>query len=154
MVNGAYGRRIVKTAEMNKIDVTVLEYPENEAAKAEDVDRVLSEDPEITNVVLVHCETTSKIMNPIDEIGRVVRKHGKSYFVDAMSSFGATKIDWLVSSANKCIEGGPDFSFIICRRDALLAAFRETLLEMEVLDRWAVVCLKSLATPPREASIT
>ena len=62
----------------------------------------------------------------ITEVGRVVRRHGRSYIVDAMSSFGAipidfddSGIDYLISSPNKCFEGVPGFSFVICRRSAL-----------------------------------
>jgi 2-aminoethylphosphonate-pyruvate transaminase len=76
----------------------------------------------------VHCETTTGVLNPIDEVGAVARRHGRAYFVDAMSSFGAipidlpgSGIDYLVSSANKCLEGVPGFSFVVCRRAALLA---------------------------------
>ncbi len=93
-----------------------------------DVDRRLTDDQAITNVAVVHCETTTGIINPIEEIGRVVKQHEKVYFVDSMSAFGAVlfdfercEIDFLVSSANKCIEGVPGFSFAICRRDSLHA---------------------------------
>jgi 2-aminoethylphosphonate-pyruvate transaminase len=58
-------------------------------------------------------------------MGKVVRRHGRQFFVDAMSAFGGVEfdcrecgIDYLVSSANKCIEGMPGFSFIRCRREA------------------------------------
>src|SRR4029077_10036165 len=59
---------------------------------------------------------------------QVVKRHGRFYIVDAMSSFAAIPIDfaaagidYLISSANKCIEGVPGFSFVIARRAALLA---------------------------------
>ena len=129
IINGAYGDRIANIARVLKIETATLEYPTDVAPSAADVDRVLSEDQAITNVVVVHCETTSGIMNPIGQIGEVVGRHRKTYFVDSMSAFGAVpfdfekcKIDYLVSSANKCIEGVPGFSFVICRRASLLAA--------------------------------
>lgn len=128
IINGAYGDRIAKIARVLKIETATLEYSTNEAPSAADVDAMLAQDEAITNVVVVHCETTSGIMNPIEDIGAVVHRHGKSYFVDSMSAFGAVpfdfekcKIDFLVSSANKCIEGVPGFSFAICRRSSLLA---------------------------------
>ena len=129
IINGAYGDRVANIARVLKIETTTLEYPSNVAPSATDVERVLTEDKAITNVVVVHCETTSGIMNPIEQIGAVVARHRKTYFVDSMSAFGAVpfdfekcKIDFLVSSANKCIEGVPGFSFVICRRSSLLAA--------------------------------
>lgn len=128
IVNGAYGDRIVNIASLLKIDTATLEYPTNLVPVPADVDRMLSEDEAITNVVIVHCETTTGIINPIEQIGTVVKRHQKTYFVDSMSAFGAVVfdfekcgIDFLVSSANKCIEGVPGFSFAICQRDSLLA---------------------------------
>ena len=128
IVNGAYGDRIVNIASLLKIDTATLEYPTNLVPVPAGVDRMLSEDEAITNVVVVHCETTTGIINPIEQIGTVVKRHQKTYFVDSMSAFGAVVfdfekcgIDFLVSSANKCIEGVPGFSFAICQRDSLLA---------------------------------
>lgn len=126
IINGAYGVRIAKIAEVLKIDTALLEYPPNTLPVPSDVDRLLTEDQAITNVAVVHCETTTGIVNPIEEIGQIVKRHEKVYFVDAMSAFGAVPfdfekcgIDFLVSSANKCIEGVPGFSFAIFRRDLL-----------------------------------
>ena len=128
VINGSYGQRIAKIAEVLKIEVVTYCTPENETPDPSEIDRILTDDPDITNVAVVHCETTTGIMNPIEEIGEVVAKHGKSYFVDSMSAFGSVvfdfpscHIDYLVSSANKCIEGVPGFSFAICRREALEA---------------------------------
>lgn len=125
-INGSYGSRMQAIANAHGIDTTILSYKENELVSVDDVDRALAEDKSITGVAVVHCETTTGIMNPIEEIGKVVHKHGKTYFVDSMSAFGgvqfdfaACEIDFLVSSANKCIEGVPGFSFCIARRSAL-----------------------------------
>jgi len=121
IVNGAYGKRIAAIASALRIDTVTLRYAEN----------AMSDDGKITNVVVVHCETTTGMVNPIREIGEIVAKSGAKYFVDAMSSFGAVpidlaecKIDYLVSSANKCIEGVPGFSFILCRLDSLKETHR------------------------------
>ena len=91
--------------------------------------RLLAEDPAITHVAMVHSETTSGILNDIQSVGKVVKDAGRVFLVDAMSSFGGVDIpvadwgiDFLVSSANKCIQGVPGFSFILCRRDQLLAS--------------------------------
>jgi 2-aminoethylphosphonate-pyruvate transaminase len=84
------------------------------------------------------------MINPIEEIGQIVKNHRKVYFVDAMSSFGAVpfdfekcSIDFLVSSANKCIEGVPGFSFAIFRRDVLLASEGwARSLSLDLLMQW------------------
>ncbi len=126
--NGAYGKRMVTMLEYLGIAHEVLHYPENEAPRATDVAERLAEGG-FSDVAAVHCETTTGIFNDIAAIGAVCAEAGVRYFVDAMSSFGAVpidlaacKIDYLVSSANKCIEGVPGFGFCLVRRAALDAA--------------------------------
>jgi 2-aminoethylphosphonate-pyruvate transaminase len=126
IVNGAYGQRIVKICARHGIDTVVVSSVENEVPELEDVERALATSDQIEMVAVVHCETTAGIMNPIQEIGELVQRHGKRYFVDSMSAFGAVSfdfqachIDYLVSSANKCIEGVPGFGYALCRREAL-----------------------------------
>jgi len=130
IINGAYGKRLVKIASILKIDTVTLEYPENTTPDLREIENTLKTDKDITNVSVVHCETTTGIINPIREIGEFVVKSGAKYFVDAMSSFGAVpvnlaecNIDYLVSSANKCIEGMPGFSFVLCK----LSSLKETV---------------------------
>ena len=128
VVNGAYGERIAGIVKRHGIAVAVLRYAENETPRASDLDRELNADRSVTHVAVVHCETTTGILNRVDEIGAVVRKHERIYVLDSMSAFGgipfdmgAAEVDFLVSSANKCIEGVPGFSFVIGKRDRLLA---------------------------------
>lgn len=124
IVNGEYGRRIVKILQRHHIAVTVLESEENLQANLNDIEQTLSTDQDITHVAVVHCETTTGILNDINNIGKLAKKHHKTYFIDAMSSFGAVPVsesqfDYLVSSANKCLESVPGFSFIIANRENL-----------------------------------
>lgn len=126
VINGAYGKRIAQMAEVLGIDHVRLEFPEHETCDPAAVAAALRRAKNISQVVVVHCETTTGVINSIEEIGAAVRESGAHYFVDAMSSFGAipislpkAKIDYLVSSANKCIEGVPGFGFVLARREAL-----------------------------------
>ena len=121
--NGAYGRRIAEIAAILKIAFVEIRFKETEKIQAEALDELLADDSSITHVAAVHCETTTGILNGIEDIARVVNKHGKVFIVDAMSSFGGVpffldelKIDFMVSSANKCIQGVPGFGFIIARK--------------------------------------
>jgi 2-aminoethylphosphonate-pyruvate transaminase len=127
--NGAYGERIVQMLRQAKIDHVVTRTAEDTPIDAAPLESLLANDPAVTHVAIVHCETTTGLLNPIEAIGRVAKKHGKIYVVDAMSSFagmpidcGACQIDFLVSSSNKCIEGVPGFSFVFCRRAVLVAS--------------------------------
>lgn len=143
-INGAYGDRIEKMAQVHRIPTVAVRAAEDQTVDPAAVDRALKADPSITDVAIVHCETTSGIINPIEVVGKVARGHGKTYFVDSMSAFGAVpfdfraaEIDYLVSSANKCIEGVPGFSFAICRRAALEAtAGRARTLSLDLLAQW------------------
>jgi 2-aminoethylphosphonate-pyruvate transaminase len=126
--NGAYGERIVQMAQYMKMKHAVLRCAENCTPDPKALEDTLAHDDDIKHVVAVHCETTTGILNPVTDLARIVKRHGRSCIVDAMSSFGgipidvaAAAIDYLVSSANKCIEGVPGFSFVIARRAALLA---------------------------------
>jgi 2-aminoethylphosphonate-pyruvate transaminase len=128
IINGAYGQRIAAIARRHGIEVIAQACQENELPDVALVEQTLRTTPDIDMVVVVHCETTSGIINPIEDIGQLVAQHRASYFVDSMSAFGAVPfdfqqchIDFLVSSANKCIEGVPGFAFAICNREALLA---------------------------------
>src|SRR5690606_15599764 len=91
-----------------------------------------------------HCETTSGIFNPVDVLGKLVRKHSKIFIVDAMSSFGAVPlnmkdacIDYLVSSSNKCIEGVPGFSFaIVNTRHLETCKGNARSLSLDLYEQW------------------
>ncbi len=127
--NGAYGERIGQMLKHARIEHVLLRTPEDTPGDSAALDQCLAANPDVTHVAAVHCETTTGILNPIEALGRVARKHGKVFIVDAMSSFGGMPIDFegcgidfLVSSANKCAEGVPGFSFVFARRELLLAS--------------------------------
>jgi 2-aminoethylphosphonate-pyruvate transaminase len=128
LANGAYGERVVKMLQLARIDHVVLRSPENRPNDVAALDAQLRQDTAITHVAVVHCETTTGILNPLPEVSAVTRRHQRALVVDAMSSFGAYPIDleglgidYLVSSPNKCLEGVPGFSFVLCRRSNLEA---------------------------------
>jgi len=129
IINGAYGERISQIAAVHKIVQTRLVFEENEWPLVSQIEQELKSNSAITHVAVIHSETTTGIVNPIEEIGVLTKKYNKVLIVDAMSSFGAIPvnvrdigIDFLVSSSNKCIEGVPGFSYTIAKRDTLLKA--------------------------------
>jgi len=127
VINGAYGHRMVKICKTACIACTPLEFPEDSCPEIAAVSEALDADPAITHVAVVHCETTTGIVNPLRELGLMVHDKGRVFFVDAMSSFGAVpvhvancRIDYLVSSSNKCIEGVPGFAYAIARKEPFM----------------------------------
>ncbi len=126
LANGVYGSRIGQIAEALNIDTVIQDSGEIYPVDIERLDDTLAQDKAITHVAVVHCETTTGRLNPIEKIAPVVKKYGKTFFVDAMSSFGGITvdmekmdIDFLVSSANKCIQGVPGFGFILAKKAAI-----------------------------------
>ena len=124
--NGAYGARIAEIADYLNISHTVLDCGETRLPSVEVIDELLASDPSITHVAMVHCETTTGMLNPVEKVVKVVKRHKRIAIIDAMSSFGGVPmdiaelgIDYLISSANKCIQGVPGFGFVIAREELL-----------------------------------
>jgi 2-aminoethylphosphonate-pyruvate transaminase len=144
-VNGAYCERIAKICRIIGRKLTVHNYAEDAQVRPEDVDRLLAQEPGITHVALVHCETSTGILNPLHEIAAVVAARGRRLIVDAMSSFGALEIDArktpfdaVVAASGKCLEGVPGMGFVVIRREALeKAAGNAHSLAMDLHDQWA-----------------
>ena len=118
--NGAYSKRMVEMCDYHGIKYVVYEEDYAHVPDPAIVEDVLKSDGNITHISMVHSETTSGLLNNIAAIGELAKKYNKKFIVDAMSSFGGVDINvpelgitYLVSSANKCIQGVPGFSFII-----------------------------------------
>ena len=144
LVNGIYGERIVEIARRLGIETVVQDSVELRPPDLEELKRNLEGDPAITHVIVVHCETTTGILNPVEDIVALAKEAGKVCIVDAMSSFGGIEmdvgrmeVDFLVSSANKCIQGVPGFGFVIARRDELeKCEGRSRSLSLDLFDQW------------------
>ena len=145
--NGAYGKRMGVIAEYYHLNCNVMQFEETQSVDPLAIDAYLNEHPEVTHVSVVHCETTTGVLNPLDAIASIVKKHGKVLIVDAMSSFGGVPIDmaklgidFMISSANKCIQGVPGFGFVLARR-ALLEQCKGIArsLSLDLYDQWDVM---------------
>ena len=145
LMNGAYGQRIAKTLDYIGRAHTDIDKGDYLPPRADEVTAALAADPAITHVVLVHCETSSGILNPVEEISRATYAAGRKLLIDSMSAFGAVDIDpakvrfeAIVSSANKCIEGVPGFGFILVRRGELEASKGNAhSLSLDLFDQWS-----------------
>lgn len=126
LINGAYGERIFTMAQKMGREVAAIRSSETAPISAEGLRQYLNTCPEVEFVVLVHCETTTGVINPLEEVAKVVSEAGRSLVVDAMSSFGGVEIDLnqcpvdvLIASSNKCLEGVPGLGFVIAKLDLL-----------------------------------
>lgn len=144
LVNGSYGRRIVRIAEIIGRDCAVYETEEDTPPDVAHLDGLLKADSAVTHVMAVHCETTSGILNPLSDIAATVAANGRALLIDAMSSFGAlpldvgdTPCDAIVASANKCLEGVPGLGVVLAARNALdAAAGNAHSLSLDLHDQW------------------
>ena len=143
--NGAYGERAAKMCGYHKIPCIHVTQEYNRTPAPGKAEEALKSHPEITHVMMIHSETTSGILNDIKTIGELAHTYGKTFIVDAMSRFAGVDIpmkDWkigfLISSANKCIQGVPGFSFIIADRSLLMETKgRARSLCLDLYDQWA-----------------
>ena len=129
LVNGEYGRRMATICNYQRRAFTTLETTESVPADPAALDEALTADPEVTHVAVVYCETTTGLLNPLRDVAVVTEAHHRSLIVDAMSAFGVLplnlaelRVQAVVGSANKCLEGPPGFAFSIIRTDALRAS--------------------------------
>ncbi|MBS7009611.1 2-aminoethylphosphonate--pyruvate transaminase [Anaerostipes sp.] len=144
IANGAYGERMENIAAHAKIPYKIYREDYRTIPSAAAVEKILSDDPEISHVAMVHSETTSGILNDIASVSSVVKGHHKTFIVDAMSSFGGVDIqvgklgiDFLISSANKCIQGVPGFSFIIADKKKLMnSKGKARSLSLDLYEQW------------------
>ena len=142
--NGAYGERMEDIAKHAKISYMIYNERYDRVPDAGKVAEILDENPDITHVSMVHSETTSGILNDIESVAKVVKEKGRTMIVDAMSSFAGVEIpvadwgiDFIISSANKCIQGVPGFSFIIANIEKLEASKgKARSLSLDLYDQW------------------
>ena len=126
LANGAYGTRAAQIAKRLGRDVIVNQQKEDTPIDATELQEILKTTSSITDVYVVHLETTSGIINPIEQISETVKQHQRRLHIDAMSSFGGIPIDIgnlgctsLITSSNKCLESVPGISIIFCATEHL-----------------------------------
>jgi len=142
--NGAYGKRCFESLKYFGRPSKMMDMGDFLPPDPNLVQKALQKDPSISHVVVIHCETSSGILNPIDKISQVVDKEGRSLLIDSMSAFGAIpidagkiKFDAIVSSANKCIEGVPGFGFVLSKKSILESSEGQShSLSLDLYSQW------------------
>jgi len=143
-INGAYGHRISEIADYYNIPHVDVVFSEDEIVDPKRIDEALTAHPEVTHFATVHSETTTGILNPIDQLVPLLKARGIVSIIDAMSSLGGVPInmteldcDYLVSSANKCVQGVPGFAFIIAKKSELAkTAGNARSLSLDLYAQW------------------
>jgi 2-aminoethylphosphonate-pyruvate transaminase len=156
--NGAYGKRLAQIALTLKIPVQIINFREQDNFCLKIIKEKI-ENSDATHIAMVHCETSTGMFNPVLEVSKISKNNKKVFICDAMSSFGAvpidfTYIDYLISSANKCIEGVPGFSFVIAnKKDLINLEGQARSLSLDLYNQWrSLVTNKQFRfTPPTHA---
>jgi 2-aminoethylphosphonate-pyruvate transaminase len=124
--NGVYGERIGKICDVYKFRQHALKLAWGEPPSLESIENELKQNPDIEVVALVHHETTTGLLNPLEEVGELARRYNKVFLVDCISSlagdeinFKTCPIDIAVGTANKCVQGFPGVSFVLFREKEL-----------------------------------
>ena len=144
LVNGAYGHRMAKMLGYMKRECLIQETPEDTVPDLERLDQTLAADASVTHVLVVHCETTSGILNPVEAVAEVVARHQRSLIIDAMSAFGAipldaqqVRFDAVMASSNKCLEGVPGMGYALIRQEVLETCQGNAhSLSLDLYDQW------------------
>lgn len=147
LANGAYGLRAAQTMEYLGRGCHLIDKGDYLPPRGDEVTAILEQDADITHVLIIHCETSSGILNPVEELADAAHAAGRKVLIDSMSAFGAVPLDAarvnyaaMVSSANKCIEGVPGFGFVIARKDEIEAARGNShSLSLDVHAQWATM---------------
>lgn len=146
LVNGHYSRQIRDTIVKSGRQVVELAVADGSVATAEMVDAKLGEHPEVTHVSAIHCETVTSALAPLEQIAAVVEDRGRSFLVDAISTFGGVEIDarrmrfdGMVANATKCLESTPGMAFVFCRKSVLRkCAHHSSSLSLDLYRTWRV----------------
>ncbi|MBM3569311.1 MAG: 2-aminoethylphosphonate--pyruvate transaminase [Alphaproteobacteria bacterium] len=145
LVNGAYGHRAKKILDIARRAVVAIETAEDKPVDVAALDRLLAADKTVSHVFVVHCETTSGVLNPLEQVSATAARHGRALLIDAMSAFGAIplsaktiRFDAMAASSNKCLEGVPGLGFVLCRKEALAKCKgNATSLTLDLEDQWS-----------------
>lgn len=123
--NGAYGQRMAEICGVLGINYRELKFKETQSPDVKLIEKHLSEES-FSHLAMVHCETTTGMLNPIDAVAELCKNHNTKFILDAMSSFGgiafdieSLNIEFLISSSNKCIQGVPGFGFVVAKTEAI-----------------------------------
>jgi len=144
LINGAYGRRMKIICDYLNRSYVTYEVGETEIHNINEVEKIIDSNKQITHVFIVYCETTSGILNPIEEISHLINRKKLSLFIDAMSAFGALplnskkiKVDAIAASANKCLEGVPGVGFVLVKKNIIeMAKDNSHSLSLDLYDQW------------------
>ena len=117
--NGEFGERLFNISKIHNKNTFLLEFAWAESLDLEKIEAYLQKH-QIDIVAMVHHETSSGMLNPLEKIGALVKANGAMFIVDCVSSAGAEVIDmekcniaFCSSSSSKAIGSYSGLSFVV-----------------------------------------
>jgi len=127
--NGKFGEIWANLAEVHGLDVVRIATDWNQNVDPGEVETALAAHPAARAVTIVHSDTSTGVLNPVEDVARVARAHGALSLVDGISSLGglpsdfdAWDLDFAVTSSQKCLMSSPGISFAVVGDRAWAAA--------------------------------
>ncbi len=124
--NGVYGSRIAQIARVYGIPLVEIRSPLTERPDLNRIAAALKRDSGIGTVAMVHHETSTGLLNPVEAVGALAKKHHRRFIIDAISSLGAESLDLTkhnvslcIGSAGKCFHGAPGLSFVLVAQEEI-----------------------------------
>jgi 2-aminoethylphosphonate-pyruvate transaminase len=122
--NGVYGSRIAQLARIHQIPLIEIRSPVTDRPDVTRIAAALKREGSIGTVAMVHHETSTGMLNPVEEVGALTKKYRRRFLVDGISSLGAEQLDLpkfniglCVGSAGKCLQGPPGLSFVLLAQE-------------------------------------
>jgi 2-aminoethylphosphonate-pyruvate transaminase len=121
--NGAYGKRMCQIADAYDMNYVEFESSPIEPIDLNALENAIKEEENLSHLAVIHNETTTGLLNNLDDLGALAKKYNLELIVDAMSSYAALPIDmkaqnisYLLASSNKNIQGMAGVGFVIANK--------------------------------------
>lgn len=133
LINGKFGEIFADIAENFRVQVERLEFPWGEAVDIECFEDYIKKNKSIKVVLAIHCETSTGVVNNVEEIGKIASKYGVLSVIDAVSSLGGIElsmdkwgIDFVLSASQKCLMTPPGLGLVAVSSKAWKAVEKST----------------------------
>lgn len=154
--NGAFGERWAAAAKAYGCDVRRVDVPLGRAIEPDLVREELKREGKdgAKAVLITHNETSTGVLNPLEEISSIVRESGKLFLVDSVSGAGAVELDvdgWgidvCITASQKAWGAPPGIAIVTMSERAWKASERATLPRFYFDLQKAKASLEKGATP-------
>lgn len=145
--NGAYGLRMTKIANIHGLNFIEYRSSSKNKINLKEIEKLVSgeNDHPITHIAAVHHETTTGLLNDVEQLGNLVNRYNLVFIVDAISSFGAIdinmetmNIDYLAATSNKNLQSTAGVGFIISNLASLekIKNYKKKSLYLDLFDQY------------------